>query len=196
MKRIFIILLSALMILSLAACGSNHNGGKTEVTMTAAEVLNNLKKSLGDSYTSDTAESEDRMTGYWGLDLSQIESWAAETNSNSSLNSDCAIVLKVKEGYANDAAALLRKGLIRSLATTECIRWIFSVCCRGVFTSTAIMLPSSSKVSRATGKQVRRIRRSSPLRKLPRWTKRGKPSSARRSIPLPFPPITAIPALT
>ena len=31
MKRIFIILLSVLMILSLAACGSNNNGGKTEV---------------------------------------------------------------------------------------------------------------------------------------------------------------------
>ncbi len=110
MKRIFIIPLSVLMILSLAACGSNNNGGKTEVTMTAAEVLNNLKKSLGDSYTSDTAESEDRMTGYWGLDMTKIESWAAETNSNSALQSDCAIVLKVKDGYANDAAALLQQG--------------------------------------------------------------------------------------
>ena len=111
MKRIITLLLSLMLVLSLAACGnSNNNSGKTEVTLTAAEVLESLKKSLGESYTSDTAETEDRMTGYWGLDLSQVESWAAETNSNSALQSDCAIILKVKDGYANDAAALLQTG--------------------------------------------------------------------------------------
>lgn len=111
MKRVITLLLSLMLVLSLAACGnSNNNGGKTEVTLTAAEVLDSLKKSLGESYTSDTAEAEDRMTGYWGLDLSQVESWAAETNSNSALQSDCAIVLKVKDDYANDAAALLQTG--------------------------------------------------------------------------------------
>lgn len=111
MKRVITLLLSLMLVLSLAACGnSNNNGGKTEVTLTAAEVLDSLKKSLGESYTSDTAETEDRMTNYWGLDLSQVESWAAETNSNSALQSDCAIVLKVKDGYANTAAAALQKG--------------------------------------------------------------------------------------
>lgn len=111
MKRVITLLLSLMLVLSLAACGnSNNNSGKTEVTLTAAEVLDSLKKSLGESYTSDTAETEARMTGYWGLDLSQVESWAAETNSNSALQSDCAIVLKVKDGYANDAAALLQTG--------------------------------------------------------------------------------------
>ena len=73
MKRIITLLLSLMLVLSLAACGnSNNNSGKTEVTLTAAEVLESLKKSLGESYTSDTAETEDRMTGYWGLDLSQV----------------------------------------------------------------------------------------------------------------------------
>ena len=111
MKRVITLLLSLMLVLSLAACGnSNNNGGKTEVTLTAAEVLDSLKKSLGESYTSDTAETEDRMTNYWGLDLSQVESWAAETNSNSALQSDCAIILKVKDGYANTAAAALQKG--------------------------------------------------------------------------------------
>ena len=96
MKRVITLLLSLMLVLSLAACGnSNNNGGKTEVTLTAAEVLDSLKKSLGESYTSDTAETEDRMTNYWGLDLSQVES---------------AIILKVKDGYANTAAAALQKG--------------------------------------------------------------------------------------
>lgn len=77
---------------------------------TAQEVLDALKAALGASYTSDAAETEARMSGYWGLDLSQIESWAAEGSSNSALNSDCAIVLKVKDGYADTAAALLQTG--------------------------------------------------------------------------------------
>jgi len=76
---------------------------------TASEVLDSLKSSLGSSYTSDQAETEDRMSGYYGLDMSKIESWAAESNSNSSLNMDCTVILKVKDGYAEDAAALLQE---------------------------------------------------------------------------------------
>lgn len=116
MKRILSFALALMMALSLAACGGNDNSKDNdkkdtpEVTMTAQEVLDSLKKSLGDSYTSDSAEAEDRMSGYYGLDMSRIENWAAERNSNSSLNMDCAVVLKVKEGYAQDAAALLQEG--------------------------------------------------------------------------------------
>ena len=111
MKRILTFALALVMVLSLAACGSKSDDNKkndNEVTMTGQEVLEQLKKSLGDSYASDTAETEDRMSGYYGLDMSQIESWAAESDSNSSLNMDCAVVLKVKDGYAKDAAAALQ----------------------------------------------------------------------------------------
>lgn len=76
---------------------------------TASEVLASMKNSLGGSYTSDTAESEDRISGYYGLDLSQIDSWTAESNSMSSMNMDCAVILKVKDGYAQDAAACLQR---------------------------------------------------------------------------------------
>lgn len=116
MKRILSFALALMMALSLAACGGNDNSkgndkkDAPEVTMTAQEVLDSLKKSLGDSYTSDKTEPEDRISGYYGLDMSQIESWAAESNSNNSLNMDCTAILKVKDGYAQDAAALLQKG--------------------------------------------------------------------------------------
>ena len=110
MKRILTFILALTMALSLAACGDKkENKDDLNVTMTAQEVLDSLKESLGSSYTSDTAETEDRMSGYWGLDLSKIESWAAESNSSSSLNMDCTVILKVKDGYAEDAAALLQK---------------------------------------------------------------------------------------
>ena len=110
MKRILTFILALTMALSLAACGDKkENKDDLNVTMTAQEVLDSLKESLGSSYTSDTAETEDRMSGYWGLDLSKIESWAAESNSSSSLNMDCTVILKVKDGYAEDAAALLQE---------------------------------------------------------------------------------------
>ena len=110
MKRILTFILALTMALSLAACGDKkENKDDPDVTMTAQEVLDSLKESLGSSYTSDQAETEDRMSGYYGLDMSKIESWAAESNSSSSLNMDCTVILKVKDGYAEDAAALLQE---------------------------------------------------------------------------------------
>lgn len=109
MKRIFSFLLAMVLTFSLAACGKTAEK-EPEVNLTAQEVLDAVKKSLGESYTSDTPEEADRMTGFYGLDMSKIESWAAECNSFS-LNLDTAVVLKVKEGYADEAAALLQERL-------------------------------------------------------------------------------------
>lgn len=114
MKKVTALLLALMMVLSLAACGNaNDNGnkdnGSTTVDKTAQEVLDALKEKLGDSYGCDLAESEDRMTNYYGLDMSKIDSWAAESCENSALDPSTAVVLKVKDGYAQDAAALLQE---------------------------------------------------------------------------------------
>ena len=114
MKKVTALLLALMMVLSLAACGnSNDNGnkdnGNTTVDKTAQEVLDALKEKLGDSYGCDLAEDEDRMTNYYGLDMSKIDSWAAERSENSALDPSTAVVLKVKDGYAQDAAALLQE---------------------------------------------------------------------------------------
>ena len=115
MKRISSIVLAIVMALALVACSNNTNNnnnsnGDKEVNMTAQEVLDSIKKSLGDSFDCDVTEDESRMSGYWGLDMTKVESWAAMSNSNSSLNPSSAVILKVKEGYAQDAAALLQSG--------------------------------------------------------------------------------------
>ena len=98
--------------LSLTACGGKTDDGENgaEVTMTAQEIMDALKEKLGGSFDCDTAETEDRMSGYWGLDMDKLESWAAMSNSNSAINPSAAVVLKVKDGYAQDAAALLQIG--------------------------------------------------------------------------------------
>ena len=115
MKRISSIVLAIVMALALAACSNNTNNnnnsnGAKEINMTAQEVLGSIKKSLGDSFDCDVTEDESRMSGYWGLDMTKVESWDAMSNSNSSLNPSSAVILKVQEGYAQDAAALLQSG--------------------------------------------------------------------------------------
>ena len=115
MKRISSIVLAIVMALALVACSNNTNNNNNsnddkEVNMTAQEVLDSIKKILGDSFDCDVTEDESRMSGYWGLDMTKVESWAAMSNSNSSLNPSSAVILKVQEGYAQDAAALLQSG--------------------------------------------------------------------------------------
>ena len=112
MKRILTFFLALTMVLSLAACGgkADDNKGKIEVTMTAQEIMDTLKEKLGDSFGCDVAEAEDNISGYWGLDMEQVESWASMSNSNSAVNSSYAVIVKVKDGYSQDAAALLQTG--------------------------------------------------------------------------------------
>ena len=117
MKKVTALLLALMMVLSLAACGGkNDNSGSDSkkddpaADMTAQQVLDALQETLGDSYGCDLAEDESRMTGYYELDMSKIDSWAAESSENSALDPSTAVVLKVKDGYAQDAAALLQTG--------------------------------------------------------------------------------------
>ena len=116
MKRILTFVLATSMMFSLAACGGksddnkDNNDTNTEVTMTAQEIMDTLKEKLGGSFDCDTTEDEARMSGYWGFDMDKVESWAAMGNSNSSLNPSTAVIVKVTDGYAQDAAALLQTG--------------------------------------------------------------------------------------
>ena len=117
MKKFICAVLALVMVLSLAACGSKQddNSGKTDVDLTAQEVLDKLKETLGDSYGCDAQDDEDRMTNYYGLDMSQVDSWASEASSMSALDPSTAVVLKVKDGYADTAADLLRERYQRVL---------------------------------------------------------------------------------
>lgn len=123
MKKIICFVFALIMTLSLTACQNKPAkpdvSPDIKVTMTAQEVLDTLKEKLGDSYGCDTAEMEEKMSGFFGLDMDQVESWAAESNSNSSISMDFAVVLKVKEGYAKDAAACLQSAFEQTLSYSQ-----------------------------------------------------------------------------
>ena len=96
-------------IATLLTSTTKASSAKT-VNLTSKQILKKLKKSLGKSYTSDTAIEKKYLQDYYGLNMKKVVNWAAESSSNSALESDCAIILKVKKGYAKTAAKKLQEG--------------------------------------------------------------------------------------
>lgn len=82
---------------------------QNEVNLSAGQVLDKIRSELGDSYTCDNVCEKDELTNFLGLDMDKIESYAYENNAISAINMDTAIILKVKDGYADTAAALLQE---------------------------------------------------------------------------------------
>ena len=173
MKRILTFFLALTMVLSLAACGgkADDNKGKTEVTMTAQEIMDTLKEKLGDSFGCDVAEAEDNIGGYWGLDMEQVESWASMSNSNSAVNSSYAVIVKVKDGYAQDAAALLQSGYEQIFSYSR----MYNMDLQKVLQARLFVNGNYVALLRkVTGRPVMRCRLNLLLRRLPRWTKYGE----------------------
>lgn len=107
MKRIVLCLMTFAMLLSVAACGTS--GKKTnDVTLTPSEIEQKIADAVGkDNYLCDTEIDKDWLQNSWQLDMSKVESYVAKQNSIGSVNPDCVIVLKVKDGYADDAVKAL-----------------------------------------------------------------------------------------
>ncbi|MBU5478121.1 DUF4358 domain-containing protein [Eubacterium sp. MSJ-13] len=83
--------------------------------LTADQVLSKIKKSMKTSYTCDNKLKMSDGITYYDLDKSKVESMAYEANSNSSINMDVAVVVKVKKGYADTARAKLQKSLTQTV---------------------------------------------------------------------------------
>lgn len=112
MKKIVLFLMTFAMLLSVAACGTNgknsDDGKKTDTTATPAEIEQKIADALGkDNYLCDTEIDKDWLENSWQLDMSKVESYVAKQNSIGSVNPDCVIVLKTKDGYAEDAVKAL-----------------------------------------------------------------------------------------
>ena len=111
MKRIALIFLSLVMLLSLAACGTDsnkNNNGNTNNTATPAEIEQKIIDAIGkDDYLCDTDIDKDWLQNSYQLDMSKVESYVAKQNAISSVNEDVLIILKTKDGYAGEAVKAL-----------------------------------------------------------------------------------------
>ncbi len=137
MKKLAILLLTAAMTVSMVACGKSaqqnnstetkqeetadnqkndtsgddntkDNTGNDVQNLTASDIEKQIADAIGaDNYLCDTEIDEDTMQNFYGLDITQIEDYAAKRNSISSVNPDTVIILKVKDGYADTAVEKL-----------------------------------------------------------------------------------------
>lgn len=115
-KKIALILLSLVMALGIVACGkatdnkkTDDNGkGNTTITATPAEIEQKIADAIGkDNYLCDTEIDKDWLQNSFQLDMSKVDSYVAKQNSISSVNPDTVIILKVKDGYADEAVKAL-----------------------------------------------------------------------------------------
>ena len=119
MKKFVCAVLALVMVLSLAACGSKQEDNDGGVDLTAQQIVDKLKEALGDSYGCDAQEDADYMANYYELDMEQVEDWVAECASVSAVDPSTAVVLKVKDGYAETAAVHLRERYQQMLDYTK-----------------------------------------------------------------------------
>ncbi len=115
MKKFALIFLSIVMVFSLAACGTNSNknndagkGNMTTTTATPSEIEQKIAEVIGqDNYLCNTDIDKDWLQNSFQLDLSKIDSYVAKQNAIASVNPDTVIVLKTKDGYADEVVKLL-----------------------------------------------------------------------------------------
>lgn len=124
MKKMIAFVLAALMVLSLAACGSNSGKKndtpktepssktdviKTDVTPEAIEQA--IAKALGEGYlpTVNVPKEELFSSAIGRLDLEKIESYVAKQAAVASVNLDCVAIAKCKTGYADEAVKLFNE---------------------------------------------------------------------------------------
>ena len=112
MKKLVLIFLSLVMMLSLAACGSKEKTDKnTTVTATPAEIEQKIAEAIGsDNYLCDIDIEKEWLQNIYRLDMDKVESYVAKQNSIGSVNPDTVIVLKVKDGYADEAVKAINEG--------------------------------------------------------------------------------------
>ena len=124
MKKMIAILLSLMMIISFASCRSDNkesgkDASKEETTAPAdnsssedvkkdvapADVEKAVAEALGDGYlaTVEVPEDEIELSALGALDLEKIESYIVKQSTVPSVNIDSVVVVKCKEGYADEA---------------------------------------------------------------------------------------------
>ena len=98
---------------------NTDDNGKSDsaVTATPAEIEQKIAEAIGkDNYLCDTDIDKDWLQNSYQLDFSKIDSYVAKQNSISSVNPDTVIVLKTKDGYAEETVRLLNENFAQMVS--------------------------------------------------------------------------------
>ena len=119
MKKWIVFILAALMLLSMAACGSNS--GETEAPLkaaTPAEIEAAVAAALGDGClaTVDVPEEELFTSPLGDLDLTKVKSYVAKQSEVVSVDVDTIVIAECEDGYADEAVAKLNEAYGRILS--------------------------------------------------------------------------------
>ena len=119
MKKWIVFVLAALMLLSMAACGSNS--GETEAPLkaaTPAEIEAAVAAALGDGClaTVDVPEEELFTSPLGDLDLTKVKSYVAKQSEVVSVDVDSIVIAECEDGYADEAVAKLNEAYGRILS--------------------------------------------------------------------------------
>ncbi|MGN0679950.1 MAG: DUF4358 domain-containing protein [Oscillospiraceae bacterium] len=143
MKKYITSALAALMLLSLTGCSDNKNNSispsnsnsstsdtekpdskpedskpEENKQVSPAEVEAAIAKALGDGYfcTVDVPEDEMFLSNMAGIDLSQLESYTAKQSTITAVYPDTVLVMKCKQGYADEAISILNENYARNIS--------------------------------------------------------------------------------
>ena len=125
-KKYLFAIIAATMAISVTACGTTGNSAnnnskcdinteskdakKDDVNVSLDEIEKKIIEAVGkDNYLADTEIDTDTLKNSFGLDMSKIESHIAKENSISSINPDITVILKTKDGYADEAVTKLNE---------------------------------------------------------------------------------------
>jgi len=121
MKKLFALLLAALMVFSLAACSTSKNNNNSNEPVntdkTPAEIEAAIAKALGEGYlaTVDVPEEELFMSAIGSLDLTKVKTYVAKQAVIPSVNLDSVVIAECEEGYVDEAVALLNESYAQTI---------------------------------------------------------------------------------
>lgn len=105
MKKLTAIVLALTLLLAFSACTQKPLG---EVNTSPAEIEKAIADALGDNYLCDMDYDEEMFFSNFGFDKNKIESYVAKA-SMMSTHPDTVVILKTKDGYADEAVDILNE---------------------------------------------------------------------------------------
>lgn len=116
MKKWMLALISVVMLV-MVGCTKEDKDQAEEFNYTAQEILDKIKADMGESYLPNTPLDEEMVKEILGIDLSLVEEYVAEIPMIS-INPDKVIILKAKEGKADEILPLLEAAKTNMIENT------------------------------------------------------------------------------